>query len=48
VRIFDLILAVLVLLVLVAIARREFPAYEGRAMSRPAAVASPVPSPVPE
>jgi hypothetical protein len=49
VRLFDLMLAVLVLIALVLIARREFPGYDGRTFSPPAAEvpAAPSPSPAP-
>lgn len=47
-RLFDLIVAILVLLFLISVARREFPGYESRVMERPVAEASPAPSPAPE
>ncbi len=40
-RLFDVILAVLVLMFLVSVARREFPSYASREIPRPVAAASP-------
>jgi len=48
VRLLDLILAILVLLFLISVAELEFPGYESRAIPRPAAEASPAPSPAAE
>jgi hypothetical protein len=49
VRLFDLMLAILVLIALVLIARREFPGYGDRTFAPPAteAPAAPSPSPAP-
>jgi len=45
VRLFDLILALVVLAALVWIAGKEFPTFEGRAVPRPTAEATIAPSP---
>jgi hypothetical protein len=47
VRLFDLILALVVLAALVWIAGKEFPVFEGRSVPRPAAEATIAPSPAP-
>jgi hypothetical protein len=46
VRLFDLVLAIVVLLAIVAVARREFPRYAERSYA-PVAAISPSPAPTP-